>query len=89
MVVHEVWIEIDELGTELEGCCLAGPAGDAFRRQLSSTARLAQTFVAGSHFEAMQVFHRLFGREPYATEHAWDYEPYPIEWRDRQVSNEA
>jgi hypothetical protein len=83
-LIHEIWVEPDENGQLLESCCLAGPEGDGFRRQLSSKAHLVHTFTAGSHFEAMTIYCRLLGRGTYTTEHAWDFTPYPEEWRERQ-----
>lgn len=60
--------------------CLAGPHGDDARRMLEPGSRLLCTFSAGSHFEAMQEYHAILGREPYTTEHEWDYQPYPHDW---------
>ena len=83
-LIHEVWVEPDEHGQLLESCCLAGPDGDDFRRMLSPAARLVHTFSAGSYFEAMTIYNRLLGRGPYTTDHSWDFEPYPEEWRVRR-----
>ena len=83
-LLHEIWVDAGESGVEMEGCCLAGPDGDAFRRRLQPSARLLRTFEAGSHFEAMSTYHRLLGREPYVSDLAQDHAPYPDEWRDRQ-----
>ena len=83
---HEIWVDNGESGAELEGCCLAGLDGDEFRRLLQPSARLIHTFAAGSHFEAMCMYHRLVGRKPYSTELAQDHDPYPAEWLDRQNS---
>jgi hypothetical protein len=35
------------------------------------------TFEAGSYFEAMTIYYRLYGWGDYTTEFAIDYEPYP------------
>lgn len=83
---HEIWVDGGESGAELEGCCLAGPDGDGFRRRLAPSARLLHTFEAGSHFEAMCTYHRLVGREPYSSDLAQDHAPYPAEWLERQNS---
>jgi len=83
-LLHEVWIANDRRGQALESCCLAGPDGDDHRRRLPAGVRLAHSFWAGSHYEAMIVYHRLLGRGPYSTVHAQDHEPYPAEWRERQ-----
>jgi hypothetical protein len=64
----------------LHTCCLAGPQGDDCRHTLAPNARLLTSFEAGSHFEAMTIYHRGLGREPYSTNEAWDYEPYPEDW---------
>jgi hypothetical protein len=82
-LLHEIWIENDG-GRTLESCCLAGPDGDGHRRLLTTGARLVHTFWAGCHYEAMTIYHRFLGREPYRTEHAWDHEPYPTDWHARQ-----
>jgi hypothetical protein len=55
-LLHEVWIVIDEEGQELEGCCLAGPHGDGFRKLLKPKARLVNKFTAISYFEAMNIY---------------------------------
>src|SRR5262249_27652368 len=47
-------------------------------------ARLIQTFEAGSHYEAMTLYHTLLGREQYTTDQSWHYEPYPEQWRQEQ-----
>lgn len=83
-LVHEVWIHRTSNGQLLESCCLAGPDGDDFGRTLSLAARLIHTFSASSYFEAMTICNRLLGRGVYTTDHAWDFEPYPEEWRIRQ-----
>jgi hypothetical protein len=83
MLTHEVWEEVGDQGMVLHTCCLAGPIGDACRRMLSPSARLITTFEAGSHFEAMSIYHRLLYRETYTTDQAWDYEPYPDEWQTK------
>jgi hypothetical protein len=83
-LLHEVWIDTDDMGQQLPCCCLAGPDGDANRRALAQNARLVYTFWAGSHHEAMVLYHRFLGRGPYTTDFKQDYEPYPAEWLSRQ-----
>ena len=83
LLKHEIWEE-EENGQKLESCCLAGPDGDDFRKQLSLNARLLTTFEAGNYFEAMNIYHKYLGREPYTTEFAEDFKPYPEEWLSRQ-----
>jgi hypothetical protein len=83
-LVHEVWEEIGEDGMVLHRCCLAGPGGEGCRRTLAAGARLLLTYEAGSHFEAMTIYNRFLGREPYSTDQPWDYEPYPEEWYREQ-----
>lgn len=85
-LLHEIWIVSDDNGQLLESCCLAGPDGSGLRELLPPTARLVHTFWAGSHFEAMTLYHRYLGREPYTSHHEWDYSPYPMEWLERQRS---
>lgn len=72
ILIHEVWEEISD-GMVLHSCCLAGPHGDGFRRFLEQGARLLTTFKAGSHFEAMTIYHNYLGREKYTTSEPWDY----------------
>jgi hypothetical protein len=60
-LMHEIWVEFDDLGQELPGCCLAGPIGDGFRQLLEPGARLIHTFKAGSYYEAMTIYHQFFG----------------------------
>ena len=81
---HEVWIDTKGLPM----CCLAGPDGEGARRLNGEGATLVWTFEAGSHYEAMNTYYRYLGRGEYTTSHAWDYEPYPDEWLQRQTENE-
>jgi hypothetical protein len=78
---HEVWQ--DENGV---GMCLAGPQGDNFRETLGGGARLIHVFDAGSWFEAMTIYNRLRGFGTYKADGPDVHEPYPEEWRRRQVS---
>jgi hypothetical protein len=71
-------------GMVLHSCCLAGPRGDRCRSVLASNARLIQTFKAASHFEAMNFYHTLLGREPYTTNQACDHQSYPEQWQQEQ-----
>jgi len=75
MLVHEIWLA--ERGAM---CCLAGPHGDGARRLLEPEYRLAHTFEAGSHFEAMTIYNRIMGRGRYTTDQEWDLQPYPEDW---------
>jgi hypothetical protein len=87
ILVHEVWRQVSDSGMVLHTCCLAGTIGERCRRTLSRNAQLLTTFEAGSHFEAMTIYNRFLGRERYTTNQSWDYEPYPAEWRERQVGH--
>jgi hypothetical protein len=79
---HEVWLDPEGL----EGCVLAGPAGDDARRAcFGPGSRLIHTFEAGSYLEAMQTYHALLGREPYVSScPEQDALVYPDEWRKLQ-----
>ncbi len=84
ILLHEIWEEPDGEGGALASLCLAGPDGDEARALLRPGARCIRTFAAGSHFEAMTIYHRLLGRAPYTTTHAQDHAPYPDAWAERQ-----
>ena len=84
LLLHEIWEEADESGEVLHTCCLAGSLGDGCHSLLSSKARLLTTFIAGSHFEAMTIYHSFIGHEAYSTVHTQDHDPYPDAWRDKQ-----
>jgi hypothetical protein len=77
ILTHEIWEETNAEGDALHTCCIAGPMGDDCRRMLGQSARLLTTFQAGSHFEAMIIYHRILGREPYVLSHPMDSAPYP------------
>jgi hypothetical protein len=79
-LLHEIWMDSDDTGEELPGCCLAGRRGDAFRKLLHPHARLVHTFSASNHFEAMQIYHAFLGRDAYVTDRDDDHEPYPASW---------
>jgi hypothetical protein len=91
-LVHEIWEVTDDHGHVLPGLCLAGPGGDGFRKLLHEGARedgrgaprRIHKFEAGSHFEAMTIYYRHYGRGEYASDFASDHEPYPDEWAQRQ-----
>ena len=85
MILHEIW-EQDLPNGVLPSVCLAGPDGDACRALLPKTARLVRTYEAGSHFEAMTIYYQHYGWGDYTTDIAWDREPYPQEWSERQRS---
>jgi hypothetical protein len=82
-LVHGIWEEDGPDGA-LASVCLAGPDGDGCRAALKRSPRLVTTFEAGSHVEAMTIYYRLSGRGAYTTDQAWDDEPYPEEWAERQ-----
>ena len=86
-LIHEIWEERDEDGAALHTCCFAGPLGDRCRATLSVSARLLTTFKAGSHLEAMTIYNRTLGREPYSSRESADTEPYPDEWLEQQSSD--
>jgi len=84
VLVHEVWEAVSG-GIVLHACCIAGPLGDGCRKNLEVGARLLTTFEAGSHFEAMTIYNRYFGREAYTTDQPLDFQPYPDEWQRRHA----
>jgi len=51
---------------------------------LSPKAHMVHVFEASSHHEAMTVYNKFLGREPYQTDQSSDFEPYPSEWAARQ-----
>jgi hypothetical protein len=83
-LVHEIWEETTDDGMILHSCCLAGVLGAECRKSLAPNARLLSTFEAGSHFEAMTIYHEYLDREKYTTIYEQDYLPYPREWADKQ-----
>ena len=86
-LLHEIWTDFDSEGRPLASCCLAGPNGERLRKSLGPSARLIHAFAAGSHHEAMIVYHDFLGQGPYVSTHEWDTtEPYPIEWAALQRS---
>jgi hypothetical protein len=86
-LTHEVWVRLDEFGQSLHACVLSGPLGDETRAQLiAEGARLDWTFEAGSHLEAMIIYHRRAHGEDYSTDEEWASEPYPDEWLELQKS---
>jgi hypothetical protein len=87
MLVHEVWEELSD-GMVLHSLCMAGPRGDGERQFLEPGARLLTTFEAGSHFEAMVIYHRYLGQEAYTTNQPQDHQPYPDEWLTAQQAPE-
>lgn len=87
-LVHEVWEEFTD-GMLLHACCLAGPRGAGCRSTLTPNAWLRWSFEAGSHFEAMTIYHALLRREPYSTDQPGDREPYPEQWKQEQQQQTA
>lgn len=81
---HEVWEEPDGEGGWLPGLCLTGPDGDGFRALLRPGSRCVRTFAAGSHVEAMTIYHEMMGFGPYVTDQERDGTPYPEAWALRQ-----
>ncbi len=47
------------------------------------------TVEAGSHVDAMTKYYAYMGWGEYATEHEWDYQPYPEEWARVQQAAEG
>jgi hypothetical protein len=87
MLTHEVWVRSDELGQRLHACVLSGPIGDESRAQLlAEGAQLIWTFEAGSHLEAMRIYHRRAHGEDYWTDEEGAADPYPEEWLNLQRS---
>ena len=86
MLLHEIWEDIGGDGSVLPALCLAGPDGEAFRKLLHKDARCIDRFEAGSHFEAMTIYYRHYGWGAYKTDFAWDREPYPDDWAERQTT---
>jgi hypothetical protein len=84
MLVHEIWEDVGDDGSVLPGLCLAGPDGEAFRKLLHKDARCTGRFEAGSHFEAMTIYHRRYGWGAYLTDFVHDREPNPDVWAQRQ-----
>ena len=78
-LLHELWEYVQD-GMNLHLFCLAGPAGDGARANLPAHAKLTWTVRAGSHFEAMTLFHERQGWERYITDQPWDLQPYPEAW---------
>jgi hypothetical protein len=93
-LIHEIWEVTDDRGQMHPSLCLAGPDGEDFRKLLQEEAledgrsppRCVRRFEAGSHFEAMTIYYRHYGWGAYTTEFAWDREPYPDDWVQRQSS---
>ncbi len=81
---HEIWLDPDEDGVPLPGCCLAGPDGDGFRRMLGPKACLVHRFESGSHFETMTIYYQFVDYGEYVSSDPWDMEPYPEDWKRRQ-----
>jgi hypothetical protein len=81
---HEIWQRPTEDGRWLPSLCLAGPDGEGARRLMEAGSKCVQTFTAGSHFEAMTIYHHFLGFGPYVTTHDADYLPYPQDWALRQ-----
>lgn len=74
-LLHEIWIDSEGL----EVCLIAGPEGEEARKLLPFGSKLAHTFHAHSHFEAMTMYNKYLGREPYETTFKEDYVEYSTE----------
>ena len=85
MLIHEIWEDVGDDSSVLPGLCLAGPDGEAFRKLLHRDARCTVRFEAGSYFEAMTIYYRLYDRGEYTTEFGVDHDPYPDEWAQRPL----
>ncbi len=79
----EVW-QFEEDGMSLSSLEYAGPLGEPARALLPAGARLVATRWASCHYEAMTIYNRMMGYEPYTTDQPSDYEPYPKEWIEQQ-----
>ncbi|MEQ1899351.1 MAG: hypothetical protein ABL866_01315 [Devosia sp.] len=86
-LIHEVWIDPTEDGQTHQSLLLAGPDGDGARKLMGPNCQQVTTFSADSHFEAMTIYYRIWEWGTYATDHDWDYEPYPESWAQRQKTN--
>jgi hypothetical protein len=87
-LIHEIWEVTDNRGCVLPALILAGPDGEAARKLLreEGVPECVHRFEAGSHFEAMTIYYRHYGRGEYTTDFASDREPYPEDWARRQTS---
>jgi hypothetical protein len=87
-LVHEIWEVTDNRGGVLPALILAGPDGEAARKLLGEEGvpKCVGRFEAGSHFEAMTIYYRHYGRGDYRTDFVSDREPYPEERARRQKS---
>jgi hypothetical protein len=59
--------------------------GDDARDLVGPGAKLVWVVDAGSHFEAMTAYHERMGWGPYTSQHQWDRQPYPDDWRRTQL----
>ena len=84
-LIHEILESIED-GMVLHTCCFAGSLGSQCRELLPKDSRLLTTFVAGSHYEAMTIYHQYLGREPYTSNVPADWQPYAYEWIEKQNS---
>lgn len=82
-LLHEIWHEDGPSGP-LPTLCLAGPDGDHSRKSLGATARLVDTFEAGTNFEAMTIYYRHNGWGDYRIKDPMDQNPFPDSWAERQ-----
>ena len=88
-LMHEVWVRSDENGQDLHACILGGSLGSQARAMLiAEGARLVWTFEAGSHLEAMKIYHRRAHGDDYGVDDRdWISEPYPNEWFEQQQAD--
>jgi len=63
-MLHELWVCTDGLDI----FCLAGPFGDAARRELPENSKLIWSTEASCHFEAMTKYHEYRGYGEYTTD---------------------
>ncbi len=86
-ITLEIWVDPD--GDE--SLLYAGELGAESRRKLPPGSKMLKRIRAGSHFEAMTLYHEFLGREPYsapwnlakADRREWEREakaPYPDDW---------
>jgi hypothetical protein len=71
-LIHEVWMDAEGL----PGICLAGPQGDGARAMFGAGAKLVHRITAELHFDAMCLYNRFLGREPYESDFESDREAY-------------
>jgi hypothetical protein len=82
-LLHEVWEDSDNFSQMV---CLAGIDGDKWRATLGQNSRLVATFEASSYGEAMNKYYGLYDLGQYKPYDSTAFEPYPEEWKSRQLN---